>query len=267
MKSFVFAALAALSAQQVAAHATFQQLWVNGADQGSTCARLPLSNSPISSVSSNDIRCNAGTKPVSGKCSVAAGQTVTVEMHQQAGDRNCANEAIGGAHWGPVQVYLSKVADSATADGSAGWFKIFSDAWAKNPAGYGGGDDWWGVKDLNKCCGRMNVKIPSDIQAGDYLLRAEVLALHAAGGPNGAQPYVTCFQLKVTGGGSASPATVSFPGAYKPTDPGIQINIYQQMTSYAVPGPAVYSGGSTKTPGSGCAGCEQTCSPRANRLG
>ena len=46
-------------------------------------------------------------------------------MHQQPGDRNCANEAIGGDHWGPVQVYMAKVDDAASADGSsAGWFKV-----------------------------------------------------------------------------------------------------------------------------------------------
>lgn len=33
-----------------------------------------------------------------------AGDAVTVEMHQQPGDRSCANEAIGGDHWGPVLV-------------------------------------------------------------------------------------------------------------------------------------------------------------------
>jgi cellulase len=60
---------------------------------------------------------------VAGKCPVAAGGTVTVEMHQQMGDRNCKNEAIGGAHYGPVIVYMSKVADSSKADGSSGWFK------------------------------------------------------------------------------------------------------------------------------------------------
>lgn len=38
----------------------------------------------------------------------------------------------------------------------------------------------------------MNVKIPSDIAAGDYLLRAEALALHTAGQANGAQFYMTC---------------------------------------------------------------------------
>ena len=33
-----------------------------------------------------------------------AGDAVTVEMHQQPGDRSCADEAIGGDHWGPIIV-------------------------------------------------------------------------------------------------------------------------------------------------------------------
>ena len=33
-----------------------------------------------------------------------AGDSVTVEMHQQPNDRSCANEAIGGDHFGPVIV-------------------------------------------------------------------------------------------------------------------------------------------------------------------
>lgn len=44
-------------------------------------------------------------------------------MHQQNGDRSCTNEAIGGSHYGPVMVYMSKVDDSSKADGSSGWFK------------------------------------------------------------------------------------------------------------------------------------------------
>ena len=46
--------------------------------------------------------------------SLVAGDQVTVEMHQQPGDRTCANEAIGGAHYGPVIIYMAKVADAAT---------------------------------------------------------------------------------------------------------------------------------------------------------
>ena len=39
----------------VAAHATFQEMWVNDVDQGSWCVRLPLSNSPVTDVTS-DVR-------------------------------------------------------------------------------------------------------------------------------------------------------------------------------------------------------------------
>lgn len=127
---------------------------------------------------------------MTGKCAVAAGATVTVEMHQQPGDRSCASEAIGGAHYGPVQAYLAKVADAGSAVGaSAGWFKVFADTWASK--GSSGSDDAWGTKDLNTCCGKMNVKIPADIAPGDYLLRAEALALHTASSTGGAQFYGT----------------------------------------------------------------------------
>jgi hypothetical protein len=51
-----------------------------------------------------------------------------------------------------------------------------------------------------------------------------------------------CAQINITGGsGSKSPATVSIPGAYKATDPGILINIYQTLSSYTIPGPAPFS--------------------------
>ena len=51
-----------------------------------------------------------------------------------------------------------------------------------------------------------------------------------------------CAQINITGGsGSKSPATVSLPGAYKATDPGILINIYQTLSSYTIPGPAPFT--------------------------
>lgn len=58
-------------------------------------------------------------------------------------------------------------------------------------------------------------------------------------------------QLSVTGGGSNSPATVKFPGAYKASDAGIKVNIHAALSSYVVPGPPVAPGGTTKTPGQG----------------
>jgi cellulase len=158
MKSATLALIAALSASRVAAHATFQELWINGVDQGQVCVRLPQSNSPLQDVTSNNIRCNVNNGAVAGRCAVKAGDTVSVEMHQQNGDRSCTlssltPEAIGGAHWGPVHAYMSKVSDARTADGSTPFFKIFANTWS--PANNGAGDnDWWGVKDMQNCCGR-----------------------------------------------------------------------------------------------------------------
>ncbi len=47
-----------------------------------------------------------------------------------------------------------------------------------------------------------------------------------------------CLQINVVGGsGAKSPATVSIPGAYKATDPGILVNIYQSpQPAYTIPG-------------------------------
>lgn len=49
---------------------------------------------------------------------------MTVEMHAQEGDRSCDTEALGGNHFGPVLVYMSKVEDATAADGSSSWFKV-----------------------------------------------------------------------------------------------------------------------------------------------
>ncbi|KAI3335841.1 glycosyl hydrolase family 61-domain-containing protein [Ustulina deusta] len=259
MKSTLYTAAAvAFGATNVAAHATFQDLWING--HGASCARLPLSNSPVQDVTSNDMACNTGTSAVSGVCSVEAGATVTVEMHQQPKDRSCTNEAIGGDHYGPVQVYMAAVSDAASAVGSeASWFKIFADTWALNPSGSNGDADFWGTNDLNTCCGLMDIVIPSDIAPGDYLLRAEALALHTASSTGQAQFYMTCYQLTVTGSGSATPSGVALPGAYSASDPGILVNIHAPLSTYIAPGPTVYSGGSTKSAGGACEACESTC--------
>jgi len=269
MKFSTVLPLAAFVATEVAAHATFQQLWINGVDQGGVCVRRPNSNSPIQDPTSSDIVCNANTGPAASKCGLKAGDTVTIEVHQQNGERSCGTLAIGGSHWGPIIVYLSKVSDSSTANpASGGWFKIFEDGWAKKSGSTRGDDDYWGVKDIENCCGKMNVKIPSDIAPGDYFLRAEFIALHAATPSGGAQFYMSCYQLSITGGGSATPATVKFPGAYSQSDPGIGLSIHGNLNSYTVPGPAVYSGGTIQVAGSGtCPSGGSTTNPTTTRGG
>ena len=69
--------------------------------------------------------------------------------------------------------------------------------------------------------GKLDFTIPKNIAPGDYLLRAEAIALHAAGPAGGAQHYMTCYQLTVTGSGTLEPKGVTFPEAYSKTGPGL----------------------------------------------
>lgn len=139
-------------------------------------------------------------------------------MHQHT-SRSCSTEAIGGAHHGPVLIYLSRIPSAATADGSTPWFKIFHSGLIDPKT------DTWGNDILNNNCGKQSVKLPESLESGDYLLRAETIALHSAGSRGGAQVYVSCYQIRIEGGkGGVVPSGVLFPGAYKPDEAGIMIN-------------------------------------------
>ena len=99
-----------------------------------------------------------------------AGDQLTVEMHQQPADRSCANQAIGGDHYGPINIYMAKVSDAASAVGSsASWFKISEMGLPSN------NPDYWATEVLNDNCGHFTFTVPSNIAPGQYLLRAEVI--------------------------------------------------------------------------------------------
>ncbi|KAG8769636.1 hypothetical protein FRC15_004470, partial [Serendipita sp. 397] len=180
MKLFAAAVVIASYIANVTAHATFQQMWVNGVDQGSYCVRLPVNNNPVTSVTSNDIACNAGAAASANLCSVKPGDKITVEMHQQPGSRTCTQEAIGGAHYGPLIVYMAAVSNAKTAVGSdAGWFKVSEIGLVSNNPNY------YGSQVLNNNCGHYTFTLPA-VKPGNYLLRAEVIALHVASSVGGA---------------------------------------------------------------------------------
>lgn len=63
---------------------------------------------------------------------------------------------------------------------------------------------------------------------------------------NEPEHFVSCLQVKVTGGGSGTPGPlVQFPGAYKYTDPYVSFSIYNGYKALTMPGPAVWTGGSS----------------------
>ncbi|KAH9924284.1 glycosyl hydrolase family 61-domain-containing protein [Epithele typhae] len=251
MRTFTSLLTAATFAASALGHAIFQELYVNGVDQGHTNGiRVPDYDGPITDVTSNDVICNGGInpyhQPISTKViSAAAGSQVTAEWHHTLAGADSSDSAdpIDASHKGPVMAYMAKVSNATdlTVTGLK-WFKIWEDGMKS--------DKTWGVDRLILNKGKVTFTIPSCIEAGQYLLRVELIALHAASSYPGAQLYMECAQMQITGGGSTKPATVSFPGAYSGTDPGIKINIYQTLSSYTIPGPAVFQCGGSSAPGS-----------------
>ncbi|KFY08949.1 hypothetical protein V492_05760 [Pseudogymnoascus sp. VKM F-4246] len=188
------------------------------------------SHGPVLDTSLLDIRCgkDASTAFAPEVLSVAAGEKLSFAVDPTI------------QHPGPSLAYLAKVPDGETAatwDGSgAVWFKV----WEEGPTELNTNGGTWPSSDLTT----LGFTIPKATPSGDYLARIEHIGLHAASQANGAQFYLSCGQITVTGGGSGSPSPlVAFPGAYSATDPGILIQIYYPVpTSYTIPGPAVWSG-------------------------
>ncbi|KZV73797.1 lytic polysaccharide monooxygenase [Peniophora sp. CONT] len=240
--------LVALAASSQA-HTIFQEVYVNGVDQGHLNGiRVPDYDGPITDVTSNDVICNGGINPYHTPISQViinanAGDTITAEFHHSiaGADPSDAADPIDASHKGPVIAYLAKVPDALQTDVTGlKWFKIYQDGL--------GSDGKWGVDRLIANKGKVSFTIPKCIAAGEYLMRVEIIGmsstvpLHAAASYPGAQLYMECAQMSISGGGSTSPATVSFPGAYKGTDPGITFQLYYPVpTSYTVPGPAVFT--------------------------
>ncbi|PSN71556.1 hypothetical protein BS50DRAFT_598443 [Corynespora cassiicola Philippines] len=122
------------------------------------------------------------------------------------------------------------------------WVKIWEDGYT---------DGKWGVDNFITNKGLITVTLP-DLAAGEYLIRPELIGLHEGNREGGAQFYNGCGQLKITGSGSATlPAGVDITKAYSASDAGVLVDIYSGLTSYEIPGPAVWDGASGAGSGSG----------------
>ena len=136
----------------------FQKLTANGA-QGSVYQNIrPVpNNSPVTSLSSNDLRCNVGGG--------SGGSTTTVTVSAGSSITFTADQAV--YHQGPVAFYLTKVDSAPSADGSTNWFKIKE----IGPKFSGSGATW----DMRQA---YDVTLPSCLAPGDYLARIEQLGIH-----------------------------------------------------------------------------------------
>ncbi|KAF7917894.1 uncharacterized protein EAE98_009922 [Botrytis deweyae] len=224
----------------VTAHQNFHQFWVNGVSPGyQVSIRMPPSNSPVLDVASDNITCNVNGNVVpSGVNTTAAneGDAITVQWDSST-------------HPGPIQHYLfGPVDDASMATGIGSWFKIdeyveVNGTWASN------------LMDAGNMS--YTFKLPTGMASGEYLLRSEMLALHSAQTVGGAQWYIGCAQLSITGtGGDSCGPSIELPGDYNATDPSIYIpDIYYgfDISTYTPPGGAIATCGASGAGATGAA--------------
>ncbi|ROW06156.1 hypothetical protein VMCG_04477 [Cytospora schulzeri] len=229
-----FAGVAAFAAC-AAAHYNFEALIVNDnvTSPYEYVRQTTDSNSPITDVTSQDFICNQGglDADIMAKTSthsVKAGDSVGFTINSNIG------------HPGPLAVYMSKAPDGTEASaykGAGDWFKVYELSTSSITAE---GLQWATYVDGG--INNFTFALPDSLPSGDYLMRAEHIALHGASTKGGAQFYIGCAQLSVEGTGSGTPSpTVSIPGVYDGTEAGIVINIYYPVpTEYTTPGPATW---------------------------
>ncbi|CAG8982261.1 hypothetical protein HYALB_00004495 [Hymenoscyphus albidus] len=228
------------------AHTWIFQASVNGVDQGvgSTAAgidaslayvRVPKNNDPLKKLDDKNLACNInGDIPVAKTIDVPDGAEVILQWFHNKPDPK--DDILDKSHVGPVTAWMSPTSSNGAGDV---WVKIAEE-------GFSGGK--WATDNLIANRGKQTFKIPAGIAPGEYLLRGEIIALHEADSTEakgrGAQLYMECVQIRITGSGATPlPAGVAIPGVYKTEDPGILFNVYGQFDSYPIPGPRPFTGG------------------------
>ncbi|KAJ1936771.1 hypothetical protein FBU59_004951 [Linderina macrospora] len=219
----------------VSGHTYLSHIYPNGKRYAEGACIYPYADgraNPVIGPDSTWMTCGipGKNKPSNEVCPVKAGSTMTIEWHRH--NDTMQDYVLTFNHMGPCLVYMAPMDSRGKGDV---WFKIFED-------GYDAKTKKWCAQKVIDNHGKIDIKLPADIKAGDYLLRTEIIALHNAADINGAQYYPNCAQLRVTDGGSATPKGYAIPGIYKKTDPGIHFNLKKSFTSYPIPGPPLYKG-------------------------
>ncbi|KAI1851752.1 hypothetical protein JX265_010986 [Neoarthrinium moseri] len=174
-----------------------------------------------------DMVCHLGAKPAGAAVPLKGGDVVEVQWTPWP-----------ASHKGPVIDYLANCnGPCETVDKTKLKFFKIQEVGFIDPA-----SDLWAANVLASNNNSWLVRIPSDIAPGNYVLRHEIIALHAAGGTNGAQAYPFCYNLAIDGTGSAKPDGIPATQFYKANDPGIKFDLFSHPTTYVIPGPPLYTG-------------------------
>ncbi|KAL8927891.1 MAG: hypothetical protein Q9172_001191, partial [Xanthocarpia lactea] len=199
-----------------------------------------------------DVICHKDATPGALSATVAAGSTVQLQWSDWP-----------ESHHGPVMDYLANCnGDCSSVDKTALRFtKIDEEGLIE----YTSMPGRWASDKLLAANNSWTVTIPKSVAPGNYVLRHEIIALHSANKPDGAQNYPQCVNLKITGSGTDELASGTLgTELYKPDDAGIFVNIYEKLTTYAIPGPKLYSGASPSSSGTPSTDSGEYASPSSS---
>jgi len=176
-----------------------------------------------------DIICHLDATNAKGYVTVAAGDSIFLQWTPWP-----------SSHHGPIIDYLANCGSSCvTVDKTTlQFFKIDGVGLVSDSSPPG----TWGDDEMIANNNGWLVKIPPTIAPGNYVLRHELIALHGGENVDGAQNYMQCFNLQITGSGTTTPSGTLGENLYHSADPGILVNIYTSLSTYIIPGPTLYSG-------------------------
>jgi len=151
------------------------------------------------------------------------------------------------SHKGPMLGYIANCnGQCETVDKTTlKWVKI-DELGLINPTG--ATDGYWASDVMIANNNSWTTIIPATLAQGNYVIRHETIALHAAQSVGGAQNYPFCFNLAVTSSGTDKPVGVLGEALYNENDPGVVYDIYANtLAAYTIPGPTLYSAAVTVT--------------------
>lgn len=243
---FAIAALTPL----VAAHGALKFATVDGVrynapnpngDSGDFTIRAVNDINPVKGTDNPDLNCGHNAQKAALVADAQPGSVVGFAWANGEGGTWVHNT-------GPVMTYMASCGDGGCANFDAGNAQFFKIAEQGKKA-----DGTWTMAELNAGPdATTTITLPSDLPAGEYLIRHELIAMQLGMSPGGAEFYPACFQVRL-----ASPSrtaaelpsgsnVVTFPGGYGDSDPGIlDADIYNPGHEYVFPGPPVISSEAT----------------------
>lgn len=195
---------------------------------------------PPSQFNTSNITCHYDATPGPLHINATAGETLKFQWNEWP-----------TSHVGPILAYLA-ACDGSCADADKNklqWVKIDELGWL-NSTGWDtmklGGT--WATNVLIANNFSWLVRIPELLAMGNYVLRHEIIALHVADKPDGAQAYPQCVNVRVSAGTSTAmmrpEGGVLGTSLYGMKDAGVLVDVHKKLTSYAIPGPKLWSGAS-----------------------